>query len=318
MKNLTKALVTMGVLLVNVPLFAQPEDGLDFTVNRYASARGWDVNAYWLVAENGVVLIDALLRNSDAMNMVALIRATGKPLRGVVLTHPHPDHYGGLQVLREELGEFPVYATQATADTLSAVHEEFMQNVDPQMKDDIYTVLVRPDHIVASGETVEIAGIPLLFDDLGPGEAPDNAVIYQPNKKILFTGDSTMHHKHYYIGEGRSKRSLEQLHYMKEHYSDATVFLTGHGDPARPSILDQHIEYIETFRLLLRDTLADSANLTSEKDHLTEAAREIYAKTIIDQYPYLGDYGFDAARLIIFFLPKVETEILAEGNAATN
>ena len=42
--------------------------------------------------------------------------ALGKPLLGVVVTHAHPDHYGGLVELRRGL-DVPVFATARRAST---------------------------------------------------------------------------------------------------------------------------------------------------------------------------------------------------------
>jgi glyoxylase-like metal-dependent hydrolase (beta-lactamase superfamily II) len=48
------------------------------------------------VTDTGVVVVDAQRLLSEARKVVAEARATGMPLVGVLLTHPHTDHYGGL------------------------------------------------------------------------------------------------------------------------------------------------------------------------------------------------------------------------------
>ncbi|MDP2764793.1 MAG: MBL fold metallo-hydrolase, partial [Brevundimonas sp.] len=83
----------------------------------------YNANAYWLESDSGIVLIDALMLRSDAHQLVAAMKETGKPLAGIILTHPHLDHFGGIRTVREAFGDVPVIATQATADGIKPAYD---------------------------------------------------------------------------------------------------------------------------------------------------------------------------------------------------
>lgn len=57
-----------------------------------------------------MVAVDALLTVPDATALRARVDELGKPLRAVLLTHGHPDHYNGVRVPVGE-DEVPVYST---------------------------------------------------------------------------------------------------------------------------------------------------------------------------------------------------------------
>ena len=54
------------------------------------------VNAYLIGTPEEVVAIDATFLLSDARDLRATLDEIGKPLAGVFITHPHPDHEMGL------------------------------------------------------------------------------------------------------------------------------------------------------------------------------------------------------------------------------
>ena len=65
------------------------------------------VNAYVIEGTDGVAVVDGTLTVSGGRALRARIEAIGKPLAGVLVTHAHPDHYGGqfaLAVCRQETG----------------------------------------------------------------------------------------------------------------------------------------------------------------------------------------------------------------------
>jgi glyoxylase-like metal-dependent hydrolase (beta-lactamase superfamily II) len=53
------------------------------------------VNAYLIEGERQVVVVDSTLTVSGGRAVRQRVVDTGKPLSAVVLTHAHPDHYGG-------------------------------------------------------------------------------------------------------------------------------------------------------------------------------------------------------------------------------
>src|SRR5919106_1934197 len=67
------------------------------TIHTYRSGESaLFVNSFLVEGEDGVVSIDAPMFVSDARAYRARLDALHKPLAGVLLTHPHPDHYNGL------------------------------------------------------------------------------------------------------------------------------------------------------------------------------------------------------------------------------
>lgn len=105
------------------------------TVNIYNEPGAGSVNSYWLTTNQGVIVIDAQRTPSSAAQLVGQIRATGKPVIGIILTHPHPDHGRGLPVLKRAFPVAPVYYSQETRDSIGADRfKYFPDGVPPRAK----------------------------------------------------------------------------------------------------------------------------------------------------------------------------------------
>ena len=83
----------------------------------HATGGGTPVNAYIIESNSGAVAVDSTLTVSDARALRARVDGLGKPLLGVIVTHAHPDHYGGLVELVRDL-DVPVFATSGVAEVI--------------------------------------------------------------------------------------------------------------------------------------------------------------------------------------------------------
>jgi len=274
------------------------------------SSTVYNTNSYWLESESGVALIDAQMLRSDAELLATLIASSGKPLKGAVITHAHFDHYGGLNLLREKFGEFPIYTTKKTADGFKPNHEGALNWTPDVHGDDFDKVLVEADQIVESGDVIEIAGISLKIDDIGPGESPNSIVVYQADENILFTGDATFNQGHYYLGEGRSEAVLKQQEYLKANYGDVKMYYAGHGDPSTPAaVLDSQIEYVQFMQSIIKDRLAEGDYMNAENTSVKDDVLETLVGEMLTRYPNLNDYGIGAEKLVGWGVAGVVNEL---------
>lgn len=282
-------------------------------IHRFTSNTAWNVNSWLLESEQGLVLIDAQMLAGDAARLAAFVKSFDKPLAGVIITHPHPDHFLGLSPLKEALGSFAIYSTEATADGLAPAVDTYMTWAPASYGDDVLSSYPAVTHRLRDTTELTLAGMTLQVVDFGPGEGAGHAVVYEPLGGALFSGDVTMHHSHYYVGEGRSAQVLAQFERLRNTFPKATMIYSGHGDPARPSIIDDHIEYVNFVRQLATTLLADPENIDAQSGALTGAASAAFSQGVKRKYGAWSDYGLPFDMLMGMNLAGLQREL---GNKA--
>jgi len=78
------------------PAKAQSGASAQTIIHRVEQTTGFPVNAYIVEGPDGLVVVDAMLTQTASLDLRGKVDAIDKPLKGVLLTHSHPDHYAGL------------------------------------------------------------------------------------------------------------------------------------------------------------------------------------------------------------------------------
>jgi glyoxylase-like metal-dependent hydrolase (beta-lactamase superfamily II) len=256
-------------------------------VRNYTSPQPGPVNSWIIESTNGVVVIDAQRQLSEGANVLKEIKKLNKPIVGVIITHPHPDHINGLEALLNETTDVPIYSTQSTFDIMKNDTGGLIALSKKILGSDYSNQTVLPNTIVKSGENIVIDGITYYFQDIGPGEAGDMSLIYLPSHGFLFTGDVVNNHMHPFLGEGRSSEWIEQIEYIKQRYSDAMILFPGHGQRGSPTtLLDEQLKYINTFRSLIERQMQSAAAAAGEgAENITEEGKAIIKDELQQLYP---------------------------------
>src|SRR5215510_13786045 len=132
------------------------------------------VNAYLVETASGVVAIDSLLTVSDSRALRAGLEELGKPLRAVLLTQSHPDHYGGLTELVAD-DDVPIVAPQGVIDTIARDDPVKEQILRPMFGDEWAHERTFPNTSIADGETFTVDDAVFKVIDLGPSESPHDS-----------------------------------------------------------------------------------------------------------------------------------------------
>ena len=204
------------------------------------------VNAYVVKTDAGAVVVDATLAVSDARRLRAWAEEAAGPLAAVLLTHPHPDHYGGLVELVRGL-DVPVYAAPgvtAAARRDDAAKEQILR---PMFGDEWPAERSFPTDDVADGEAVEVGGVRFRLVDLGPGESPHDSAWAVEGTPDVFCGDLVYAHMHGYLADGHYEAWLDTIERARTLFPPDVVFHPGHGEPGGRELLDWQAGYLRTF-----------------------------------------------------------------------
>ena len=272
-----KKVIVALLLLVLVPSSA---GATTLPVGRYASPNPGSVNVLWISAPHGLIVIDSGRTLSEARKVVAALRATRRPVAGIVITHAHPDHVGGLGVLHEAFPSAPMYATAATSEEIRTDSKGFYALTRQLHGDDYPAVMTVPDHVLAPNRPVTIGGLRLVTAEFGPGETDTATAFYEPAHRVLFPGDLVANHMTPALLEEHTCGWLADLDRLRKRFPDARKLYPGHGAPGSPALIGEQERYLRDFRAFVAPVAAPSSpgGTAVTPEELAEVRAEVEAR----------------------------------------
>ena len=209
------------------------------------AGRVMPVNSFVVHGPDGLVVVDGMLTTSDAALVRQAIDDADRPLAGVVITHPHPDHYAGLAHIVGD-HELPIIATREVAAIIRRDDETKDSIVGPMMGPEWPRRRLFPNHTVGDGDTVTLGGLTLRVRSLGPGESFADT-IWELDDDALFVGDVAYNGMHAYLADGQWQHWLEVIDRLAHDLPSTANLHVGHGPPGDKDLLTAQRRYIETF-----------------------------------------------------------------------
>jgi glyoxylase-like metal-dependent hydrolase (beta-lactamase superfamily II) len=204
------------------------------------------VNAYLIETPSGVVAVDSTLTVSDGRALRRRAEDLGKPLRAVLITHAHPDHYGGAVEL-VGADDIPIIAAEGVDEVIRRDDEIKEQIIRPMFGDEWPRERRFPNQTMKDGESIGFDGVPFTLMDLGPGESPHDSVwLVGDERWVAFAGDTAYQQMHSYLADGHWEAWLANIKRLRAELPGDVELHFGHGDPT-PAPFDWQESYINLF-----------------------------------------------------------------------
>jgi glyoxylase-like metal-dependent hydrolase (beta-lactamase superfamily II) len=245
-------------------------------VHTYRSGeRGLFVNSYLVEGAECVVAIDAPLLLSDGRAFRARLEALRKPLGGVLITHPHPDHYNttGELLAGEEL---PVIAHRDVDRQIRANDDAKRAQWGPLFGDEWPASATFPNRTVADEESVEFGDLRFTAWDFGPCESDSETVWLLGDGDIAFIGDLAFNGTHAYLADGHTDAWLRAIDRAEEAMVGPRTLYVGHGAPGMPAVLADQRRYLLMVRAAIARVANGRAQLSEDEANRVASLMERY------------------------------------------
>ncbi|NPA32139.1 MAG: MBL fold metallo-hydrolase [Aquificae bacterium] len=240
--------------------------------------RGFISNAYFYVADDGVLVVDALSTYKLGKELLETIRGiTDKPVRFLVITHYHTDHFYGAKALKEAGAEVIAHenAYEYLSDPSSynfflarkkilGEHMEGTELTPPSLTlKDSLNVYMREGEGLKRFEVMHLC----------EGHTPSDVVVFLPEERILISGDLVFDGRLPFLGSGNSRSWLVCLEKIRE--LRPRMLLPGHGEPMLTKeqalrAIEQTEKYIRELRSAVKKLIQEGCDVECVRERINE------------------------------------------------
>jgi glyoxylase-like metal-dependent hydrolase (beta-lactamase superfamily II) len=237
-----------------------------------APEAGFRVNTHIVETAHEVTVIDAQLALPLAEEVATLLREIGKPVARIIISHGHPDHFSGLQVLTEAFPQAEIHALRSVRDYMAEWAQPVLDARRAMFGDIFASRAVQPTHTLQVGETT-FAGLRLTVEEIVDTEAHATALITFPDQRVVAAADMVAAPGYHLFLVHDDEHNAENWIAFLESLAartDVDMVLTGHGENAEPkAAAEAGIEW-------LRVAAKTRAEMSAAAD---------YAEVLKTQYP---------------------------------
>lgn len=270
----------LGLLAVAAGALAQP---LTLDIYNPRENAVFPVSSTLISGEKDAILVDAQFSNNEAQALVERIRASGKRLTTIFISHGDPDFYFGLDTLTRAYPDAKVLATPATVAYIEKTRAPKLAYWGPILKDSAPARTQVPEPL--QGNALELEGQRIEV----VGHDPQHTSLWIPGIQAVVGGVLTSANIHLWVADAQSVearqrwlKSLDEIEALRP-----TTLVPGHylGKPAM-SLDDLRFtrEYLLTLEQQLPQTKDSQALITAMKaryPHLQdESSLELSAKVL--------------------------------------
>ena len=166
---------------------------------------GFNANAGFVVTTDGVVVFDALGTPALGKRFADLISATTpQPIRKVVVSHYHADHFYGLQALKApgvEVWAHAVVRDYLASEAPAARLLERRESLAPWVNEK--TRVVAPDRYVGDDTVFKLGGLTFRVLHAGPAHTPEDLMMLVEEDGVPFVGDLMFSGRIPFVGDAQ-------------------------------------------------------------------------------------------------------------------
>ncbi|AZD69004.1 Glyoxylase, beta-lactamase superfamily II [Pseudomonas chlororaphis] len=200
LKRLLLATATLGF----AAHAAAVEPALKLDVYNPGTAAIFPVTSVLVSGKKEAILVDAQFGKSQAEQLVEKIRASGKQLTTIYISHGDPDYYFGLDTITQAFPKAKVVASQPTVEHIKATVDGKLAFWGPKMGADVPAKTIVPS--VLKGHSLTLEGQKLDIIGLD-GKQPDRTFVWIPSIKAVVGGVVVAENIHVWMADTQSAQS---------------------------------------------------------------------------------------------------------------
>lgn len=179
--------------------------GLKIKVYNPGAKAIFPITSTIIYGDKDALLIDAQFQKQYAEELVKEIKATGKNLKTVFISHSDPDFYFGLDVIRKAFPDVKIISTAQTAYLIAASKDNKLDVWKPQLKEDAPSEVIVPE---AVNEIPDLEGNKIEIKQ--NAEDPAHSFVWIPSLKTIAGGISVSADSHVWMADTQNMKAIDQ------------------------------------------------------------------------------------------------------------